>query len=498
MSLQSISSTDTRAKIFYFNDLHANVKGAKKIKTASDIFERQVQNSTADTFKFVGGDTYIGAADKSFAGLFLNSLNIDGSAFGNHEFDMGSQKLSGFVDTHKFPFFNVNFRYKDNCSLQDDIDANRVVRSSIIEKNGNKYGVLGAAPTDMLSTISSESANRCKDFEVMHLDDTVKEIQKEIDSFKKQGINKIILLSHLGADKDKIVARQTEGIDVIVGGHSHHTLSGVVPNENYLYSKSQEPVLILQAGQNGEHYGVLDVVFDKDGKIKMADNKVNSTKELPESSLINYVENMVYGYPVKIATFVSEQKRSVDNLTEHPMSCFVADAIRKKSGAQIAFHNKMSLKTDMKAGEVTNRDLEVALPYVNAVYVYKMSEKDIIDALNTSVRYEGTERDKIGNLQVSGMKYTIGKDKNVKEVYVLNDDGTQTKLNEKNPSTDKFFTVTYGSFFAGGPERMTMLKAPDKLIKNFEWNDLQAVEEHLKSFGNTPVDIKKEGRITIE
>ena len=125
------------------------------------------------------------------------------------------------------------------------------------------------------------------------------------------------------------MAQSTDGIDVIVGGHSHTVLNSVKPNENYFMSKSNEPVLIVQAGMNGDYYGTLDLIFDKDGKIKAADNIVTSTKNINESSIINTIENKIFGEPQKLGTIIGYAPRPTNfDITEQPVAEFVADAIR--------------------------------------------------------------------------------------------------------------------------------------------------------------------------
>jgi 5'-nucleotidase len=42
----------------------------------------------------------------------------------------------------------------------------------------------------------------------------------------KEGVNKIIILSHLGYEEDARLARSVAGIDVIIGGHSHTFMGG--------------------------------------------------------------------------------------------------------------------------------------------------------------------------------------------------------------------------------------------------------------------------------
>ena len=77
-----------------------------------------------------------------------------------------------------------------------------------------------------------------KDITVDNVKETIEDIQTEANILQSQGINKIILLSHLGYTLDKIIANQTQGIDVILGGHSHDLLFDVKEGENLFYSKT--------------------------------------------------------------------------------------------------------------------------------------------------------------------------------------------------------------------------------------------------------------------
>ena len=80
---------------------------------------------------------------------------------------------------------------------------------------------------------------------------TIKELQEEVAKLQQQGVNKIILLSHEGNTVEKEIAQRVTGIDVILGGHSHDLIEGVTPGENLFYSPSGEPVVITQAGRDG-------------------------------------------------------------------------------------------------------------------------------------------------------------------------------------------------------------------------------------------------------
>ena len=61
-------------------------------------------------------------------------------------------------------------------------------------------------------------------------------------------------------EKDKRIAQETSGIDIIIGGHTHDLLQGIEEGKNLLYSKSNEPVIITQAGKDGEYFGDLKII----------------------------------------------------------------------------------------------------------------------------------------------------------------------------------------------------------------------------------------------
>ena len=46
-------------------------------------------------------------------------------------------------------------------------------------------------------------------------------MRNAVDELKKQNINKIIAVGHAGIDMDKRIAKEVEGVDVVVGGHTN-------------------------------------------------------------------------------------------------------------------------------------------------------------------------------------------------------------------------------------------------------------------------------------
>ena len=118
--------------------------------------------------------------------------------------------------------------HPDKDSAMNSILSN----SFIIESNGNKYGVIGLAPVDMASHIKRpHEIDSCR---LSDANGTIKDVQKEVESIKKQGVNKIILLSHLGLPLEQRIAKEVSDIDVILGGHTHNLLKDVKLGENLI------------------------------------------------------------------------------------------------------------------------------------------------------------------------------------------------------------------------------------------------------------------------
>ena len=73
--------------------------------------------------------------------------------------------------------------------------------------------------------------------------------QATVEAMEKDGLDKIIALSHLGYAKDQALAEAVEGIDLIVGGHTHTTLNAP---EVVMDNQHGTPTVIVQANEWGK------------------------------------------------------------------------------------------------------------------------------------------------------------------------------------------------------------------------------------------------------
>ena len=270
-----------------------------------------------------------------------------------------------------------------------------------------------------------------------------------------------------------------------------------MPGKNYFLSKRGEPVILTQAYNNGHYVGYLDVIY-KDGVINKAKYEVKDIDNNQHSLVVKMLENMYLGAPEKIGTIAHPVKALPEYmLEESPLNSFLCDGYKKYTGAQIVFNNLGTMRYSMPQGDITDRQVMDILPYYNDVFIYKLSEKDVITALNGAIEAAGKYH-RTGALQVAGLKYTIGKDNRVKNVFLVKDDGSEEKLNSDNPSSEKFFTVAYNSFLGGGTEGLDILNAPEKIIGKCDRSETDIFKDYIASFNNRPVSIEKTGRIVRE
>jgi len=496
------NSETVRIRNLYANDMHGILKGYRKLLTVKDQFDKESKsNPDIVSSAFLSGDGMVGAnrQKNKLVVMLENMFNARAKAPGNHDFDdNGSIGFSQLLDNTKTKTLALNLHLRADTPLRDDVEAGRLAKSMVYEENGEKFGVIGLLPSDLYKRINQQCKDASKDISILSLKDTIKAVQDEVNRLEAQGVNKITLLSHMGYDGDLEIIKNVVGIDVIHGGHSHDLLMGLVPGQNYFISKRGEPVILTQASKNGHWYGILDAVFNKNGTIIQAKNEVKSLDKVPDSLKAVLAEKMMIGEPKKIGELAHTVKSMSEAvLDESPMCSFICDAYKHYTGADIVFNNAGTMRNTLHEGSVTDRLLIDMMPYYNSISTYRLSEKDIIDAINGGLAIT-KKTHRTGALQVAGMSYVIGHDGKVHEAFILKDNGTLVPMNAKNPDPNKFYTVAYNSFMSGGTDGLEVLMAPEKKIKTFAQNETDLIIEYFKLFNNKPLSIDKTGRISHE
>ena len=200
-----------------------------------------------------------GAAD--FAAM--NALNFDAIVLGDNDFSRGTRQAIDLVNTVQFPVLAANLDLGREPAL-----AKRVKPYTLMEYYGQKVGIIGLITPD-----TEYTGHAGKTVSVLPEKDIAR---KYVAELRSQGINIIIVLSHLGYDRDTDLAKSVDGIDIIVGGHSQ-TLMGSefkqlglksdLPYPVEMQGPSGQKVLIVHAWKNNQLLGQIKLNFDEYGMI---------------------------------------------------------------------------------------------------------------------------------------------------------------------------------------------------------------------------------------
>lgn len=336
------------------------------------------------------------------AAEFMTKLDYDAMAVGNHEFDNGPEGLSDFLDKVEFPVLSANIDVSQNNMLAD-----RVAKSVVLEPGGEKIGVISVLAEDTPETSSPGNS--------VIFSSIVDGAQAQVDALTEEGVNKIILLTHVGLPADKRLADEVTGIDLIIGGHSH-TLLGDMEGAAGAYPTMQNDVPIVTAYAYGKYLGVLNATFDDEGVLteltgapKLIDASVAEDEETKArvAELAGPLEEMRQTVVAEASDLI-EGSRDVCRAMECSMGNLVADAMLdrvKDQGVEIAITNGGGLRASIDAGEVTMGEVLTVLPFQNTLSTFQVSGATVVEALENGVSQmeEGGGRFP----QVAGMSYTV-------------------------------------------------------------------------------------------
>ncbi len=221
----------------------------------------------------------------------LRSIGYDAICLGNHDFDFGPDYLAQFIQhTGNAPFLSSNLDFSQEPGLQALADSGHIAKSIIATTGGEKIGIIGATTPDLPSISSPRHTI---------INDVISSIQAEVDRLEGQGIDKIILISHLqGLEKGELqIAEALHGVDIMIAGGGDELLANadtpLIPGDESLIYGSY-PMIIKNADGHAlpvvttmgqyRYLGRLVVRF-RDGRVVGLDRKLSHPLMVADHSL---------------------------------------------------------------------------------------------------------------------------------------------------------------------------------------------------------------------
>ena len=332
------------------------VKGPKLLLDAGDWFQGTPEGGLRD--------------GRAMAEVF-NAVGYDVLEVGNHDFDNGEGRLESIIKDIRAPVLCANV-YRGAGERAPECKP-WIVK----DVAGVKIGIFG------LLTTSMKALQFADNIAGLAFRSPVEEAKEDVAALRAQGATVIIALSHLGLERpdgppfdgDQTLAAQVDGIDLIVGGHSHTALPEGVRDATH-------GTLIVQAGSELTRVGEVSLEIDP------ASRKVVKSS----ARLVDLWPDAVGADPA-VAKVVSGFSSEVDRLFdvvvataaqplarargESPLGDWMADCERQWAHADLAIINGGGIRTDIPAGPVTRRQIYEIMPFNNRMVTLVMNGKAV-------------------------------------------------------------------------------------------------------------------------
>lgn len=505
------------------NDTHANLANiARKVTAVKEVRAKKPNALLLDAGDVFSGTLYFNEFKGQADLAFMNLMKYDVMTFGNHEFDLGAtpeghQALVDFIKGSQFPFVSSNVDFSKDTKftglftdlISSEPQNGKIYNGIIKEMNGEKVGIFGLTTAET-KDISSPGSIAFEDY--------ITEAKKAVKAFEDKGVNKIIALTHIGYDdnpaydNDQILAKSVEGIDVIVGGHSHTQLDKPVVVDKNIAGQAKATTLIVQAYQYNDYLGTLDVTFNNKGVVvahngallKVADY-VEDAQALatlkPFKDKVEELSNTETGATAIIAldnprTGGDNTKPSVRK-NETPLGNLITDGMLKKAKQYnndviMALQNGGGIRAGINQGPITVGEVITVLPFGNTLATMSLTGKELKEALEVSVGQYPAENG--GFLHVSGAKveFDSSKAKGQRIVKVSYMDGQGEYVEIQDNVT---YTIATNAFTAKGGDGYDVFKKAyeEGRVTDLGLSDWENLAEHITSLGT--VNPKVEGRV---
>ena len=458
-------------------DLNGDIGGAARFVGLVGTLR---SNATTDaTITLSSGDNFLAGTafnasleDGTFYdATVLNAIGYDAIALGNHDFDFGTDVLADFISSPEWsnpvPYLSANLDFGGVPALQNLVEQGRIAASTVVEKAGEQIGVVGAT-TPALRSISSPG-----DVEIEQ--DVAGEVQAEIDDLLAQGVDKIILISHLqSVENDLELIPQLSGVDIAIAGGGDELLANpdnaLLPGdestpESYpltvTNAEGRTVPVVTTAGQYG-YVGQLEVEFDEAGNIidfdggpqrVFAPDGIESDPQVQAQAIEPVAESIAALEENAIATSevpLNGERESV-RTEETNFGNLIADALLATGTAlaptfglptpDVALQNGGGIRNDstFAPGEFTELDTFDALPFPNFVTVVpNVAASQFKEILENAV----SQIEEVGGrfAQIAGFEFAYDPDASI---------GTRVRMVVLNDGT---VIVENGEVVAGAPD----------------------------------------------
>ena len=498
-------------------------------------YKKQVEEETpyvalVDCGDALQGDAIGTISQGEYLVDIMNKVGYDFAVLGNHEFDYGMERLAELMEMSDAAYLGCNVDYTG--SGENALSA--LQQYEIVDYGDTKVAFIGiSAPESISQSTPAYFMDENGDIVYSFCSDSgealYSRVQETVDSCREEGADYVIALTHLGDDESSAPFRSTDliagtsGIDAVLDSDTHSAIdSDMVENEE------GREIPLSSSGTGLENIGQLTITPEGDITTRLISDFEEKDSDMEsfiadiQSEYEEELQQVIAGSDVELTTESEDGVRLIRN-RETNLGDFCADAYRQIAGADIAFVNGGGIRADLSEGDITYEDILAVHPYGNHLCVVEATGQEILDALemgSCSTMAETGDGEKAagesgGFLQVSGLRYTIdtsvdstvkvdkdgmfvscGQQRRVKNVEVLQDDGSYEPID-----VDETYTLASHDYMLRQSGDGFTMFADNEMVVEEGMVDYQILITYISDYLGGSIGEQyssPDGRITVE
>lgn len=411
-----------RITVLHTNDQHGRFwkngdgeYGMAARKTVIDSIRSEVASNGGYSLLLDGGDVNTGVPESDLQDAVSdfkgrNLLGYQAMAVGNHEFDKPLPILKMQRELAQFPMLSANIYERGERMFAP---------YKIFILGDVRVGVMGLTSEDTDKMVSPEHVKN------IEFRSAIAEATKVVPEVRRQA-DVVIAATHMGyyengnhgtqAVGDVEMARAVNGIDLVVGGHTHTPVCMKAENvldRAYVPGTDCKPdrqngTWIVQAHEWGKYVGRADFEY-RNGEFKLVSYALipinlkkpvmaadGSTSLRPYTRKIAEDKEMLallspyqefglqkLGMEIGTADARLEGDRTIVRAKPAAMGVLIGRATMEKTKADFAVVNAGSVRDSLAAGKITYKDVLKVFPFGNTVVTVDLGGTEVMDYLNT-------------------------------------------------------------------------------------------------------------------
>lgn len=297
----------------------------------------------------------------------LNAMGVDVMTPGNWDFGFGPRVLRERAREMDFPLVAGNV---DDAASGEPVFAATEVR----QVGGVQVGFVGVTlpsiPDTMPPAFSAGLRFRA----------AVGPVQRAVTGLRRgDGVDLVVVVSHTGFPQEVQLAKEVQGIDVVLSGHTHNRLAAPVQVGR---------AVLIQSGFSGSFLGRLDLEV-RDGHVCGVNHELIEVAEAIEEdpAVKRVVDGQLEPFRERLGEIVGRTATGLDRMTvlESTMDNLITDAYLELTGAEVAFSHGWRYGAPIPPGDITMGDLWQMIPTDPEIFTVPLTGRQIRQRLEASL-----------------------------------------------------------------------------------------------------------------